>query len=376
MRKSALKSPPPRRSEEGSRSPKEDKRTEEQKRLGAQAPVTPPGGPQKKAEEDKKEKVPSPSSPNSRDGGRTGSPYSSGGGPVPQPERKRREGSFEDPTGSQTKRSKAKGEVREESQRRGEPGEVLRTPGGQQRGRKCRNPKRKRERKERKAKRQGQEGSLRSGQGVWPRWRKELRDLPEVPLHILGYTRRILKALVGAAEELKAALRLPSHSPHGREGPGRGNRSIYPLPLPQDCRDAMELLVTPTAVQKQLGKRVWSVCEKPWWGLLIIGLNSGLGFTSEIGSPQNPMQEKVLALLAVDAADFVRGDGLGCKDGRCKFPEVPWSKRMGDLSLSYVGEIMEKARWLTWEQVEPGLPPLGVGRWMHAPSVMVGYQSI
>lgn len=138
----------------------------------------------------------------------------------------------------------------------------------------------------------------------------------------------------------------------------------------------MELLVTPTAVQKQLGKRVWSVCEKPWWGLLIIGLNSGLGFTSEIGSPQNPMQEKVLALLAVDAADFVRGDGLGCKDGRCKFPEVPWSKRMGDLSLSYVGEIMEKARWLTWEQVEPGLPPLRVGRWMHAPSVMVGYQSI
>lgn len=120
-------------------------------------------------------------------------------------------------------------------------------------------------------------------------------------------------------------------------------------------------LVTPTAVQKQLGQRIWTVCERAWWGLLVVGLNSSLGFTSDVGSPQNPMQEKALALLATDAADFVRGDGLGSKDDRCKFPEVPWSKRMGDLTLSYVGEILEKARWLTWEQVEPGLPPMGRG---------------
>ena len=123
----------------------------------------------------------------------------------------------------------------------------------------------------------------------------------------------------------------------------------------------MEQLVTPVAVQKRLGQRIWTVCEKAWWGFLVVGLNSSLGFTSTEGTPQNPMQEKVLALLASDAAEFVKGDGLGGSGLRCKFPEVPWSKRMGDLSLSYVGEIIEKARWLTWEQVEPGLPPVGRG---------------
>ena len=188
-----------------------------------------------------------------------------------------------------------------------------------------------------------------------------MRTLPEVPLHVLGYTRRILRALERAPDGLKASLRWPSHSSHGRRGYGPGRRSIYPLPLPQECREAMAMLVTPVAKQKQLGQRIWTVCERAWWGLLIIGLNSSQGFTSEEGCPANPMQEKVLALLASDAADFVKGDGLGEVGVRGKFPEVPWSKRLGDLSLSYVGEILEKARWLTWEQVEPGLPPVGRG---------------
>lgn len=31
------------------------------------------------------------------------------------------------------------------------------------------------------------------------------------------------------------------------------------------------------------------------------------------------------------------------------------------MSVNYVGDVVEKARWLTWEQVEPGLPPKGRG---------------
>lgn len=71
-----MKSPPPRRTEDGRKSPKEDKRTEEQKRLGAQAPVTPPKGPAKKTDEEKKEKAVSPSSQTSREPGRARSPHS------------------------------------------------------------------------------------------------------------------------------------------------------------------------------------------------------------------------------------------------------------------------------------------------------------
>lgn len=45
---------------------------------------------------------------------------------------------------------------------------------------------------------------------------------------------------------------------------------------------------------------------------------------------------------------------------------MPWCTRIADLSVSYVGEVVEKARWLSWKQVEPGLPPPGLGASLNA----------
>ena len=49
-------------------------------------------------------------------------------------------------------------------------------------------------------------------------------------------------------------------------------------------------------------------------------------------------------------------DGDGLTEGVLKWPVLPWATRISELSVSYVGEVVEKARWLSWIQVEPGLP--------------------
>jgi hypothetical protein len=48
-----------------------------------------------------------------------------------------------------------------------------------------------------------------------------------------------------------------------------------------------------------------------------------------------------------------------------KLPRSPdmgeWGKRLGDVRISYHGEVVEKAQRLTLDQVMPGLPPQGYG---------------
>ena len=87
--------------------------------------------------------------------------------------------------------------------------------------------------------------------------------------------------------------------------------------------------------------------------------------TTHVGDVRGPLQKEVLTALWTDVACFVAGDGLSNEVVRG--PDVSWSVRISDLSLSYSGEICEKARWLTWPQVEPGLPPPGKGACLFAP---------
>ena len=101
-----------------------------------------------------------------------------------------------------------------------------------------------------------------------------------------------------------------------------------------------------------------------WLGLLVVGLNTSLGFTTRVAVTKCPLKKAVLVSLWTDACDFVRGDGLS-KDV-LRWPDLSWSSRIGQLSVSYVGEVVEKARWLSWKQVEPGLPPVGKGGCLEA----------
>ena len=188
---------------------------------------------------------------------------------------------------------------------------------------------------------------------------------------------------------LRAALR----SPFGRSGVVSGSRGDpFPLPLPEECAEALGLFAfqnskeamvwlqesTPTSnegleeplsptmkrftrasVNKMRKASLQSTTVQAWWGLIVFGLNSSRGFTTRIGVTKDPLRKEVLSRLLEDARVFVSGDGLSKEVLR--WPKVGWSEKISDLSVSYVGEVVEKARWLSWPQVVPGHPPPKLG---------------
>ena len=193
-----------------------------------------------------------------------------------------------------------------------------------------------------------------------------------------------------APSEVGALLRSILHSPIGRLGVDKAcSGNPYPLPLEPQSVAAIRVLtggtfdtyetssvlgeagvVVPALVE---GYKTWKqysgavkqqLAAAAWLGLLVVGLNTSLGFTTRVAVTKCPLKKAVLVSLWTDACDFVRGDGLS-KDV-LRWPDLSWSSRIGQLSVSYVGEVVEKARWLSWKQVEPGLPPVGKGGCLEA----------
>ena len=184
-------------------------------------------------------------------------------------------------------------------------------------------------------------------------------------LTLLSFTQILVRWLGNAPTPLGAPLRRLLHSPLGDKEERRlqpGNP--YPLPLPQQALEALRVFAE-QSMQSSRRKALWRQCELAWWGLVILSLNSSGGFTTDVGDVRGPLQKEVLTALWTDVACFVAGDGLSNEVVRG--PDVSWSVRISDLSLSYSGEICEKGRWLTWPQVEPGLPPPGKGACLFAP---------
>ena len=244
----------------------------------------------------------------------------------------------------------------------GEKGKTKRKKQRLQRQERQAEGKRKRQGKAETAERRG-----RSRQGSWACWRQKLRAYDNRPLHVLGHTRQLVKGLASVQTGMGASLRKALYSPNGRGGRVPGS-SIFPLPMPQSCRDALQRVLDSTDKKRDRAGKTWSDCHEAWCGLTILGLNNALSFTTDVGPAVNPAQEKVCELLSKDCCDFVRGDGLGKDGSRSRASEVPWSQKIGDLSVNYTGDIVEKARWLTWEQVQPGLPPEGRGGSLEAVS--------
>ena len=189
------------------------------------------------------------------------------------------------------------------------------------------------------------------------------------PAHLVTYTSRLIQA-VGAGEgRLSESLRLAVISPTGRERGVKVKRGhLYPLPLSRELADSLRVMFHSTDLRLLRKKKQWDCCTEAWCGLVILALNEAAGCKTPIGVSLSFAQEKVLGLLSVDAFHFVlRGIKVSPKvspSSSCcfeKVPEVPWSEKLPDMSISYTGEVVEKARWLTTEQILPGLPPKGLG---------------
>ncbi len=200
----------------------------------------------------------------------------------------------------------------------------------------------------------------------------------------------MVKCLVAMPGPLGSSLRAVLNSPPGRSGDeGDKKGDPFPLPMPSSFRDGLLALAaglkpgkmrTGGASSLLIGRSnkkegVLKACALAWGGLQVLALNTSRGFTSTITMDvvRSPLKKRVLSCLLSDAESFVRGDGLS-KDVVLR-PEVPWRSRIADLSVGYTGEVVEKARWLTWAQVEPGLPPVGKGGALYAPDFCDGWVS-
>eukprot|EP00435_Cladocopium_sp_Y103_P063332 s18_g24.t3 len=102
-----------------------------------------------------------------------------------------------------------------------------------------------------------------------------------------------------------------------------------------------------------------------WHGLVVTFLN----FLWSGGAPQSRMppaepskgQKMAQDRLWETVKDFV-DDTSEVKEKVPRSPEMgEWGTKLGDVRISYHGEVVEKAQKLTLDQILPGLPPAGFG---------------
>lgn len=196
-----------------------------------------------------------------------------------------------------------------------------------------------------------------------------MRGWGDQPAHLVTYTTRLIRAVCAGEGRLSESLRLAVFSPTGSVRANKvKNSQLYPLPLSSEVVDSLSAMFHSTVFATLRKKKQWDLCTEAWCGLMILALNEAAGHKTTIGGVPSFAQKKVLEFLSVDAFHFVlRGIKVSPEVehvlhvGFEKVPEIPWSSKLPDMSISYTGEVVDKARWLTTEQVIPGLPPKGLG---------------
>lgn len=99
-----------------------------------------------------------------------------------------------------------------------------------------------------------------------------------------------------------------------------------------------------------------------WHGLVVTGINAlwtGGGNSGKVETSK--VQQMALDRIWEVVRDFVDDRS----ETQEKVPRSPtlgeWGKKLGDVRISYQGEVVEKAHQLTLAQILPGLPPPGFG---------------
>ena len=159
---------------------------------------------------------------------------------------------------------------------------------------------------------------------------------------------------------------------------GRRQRSLLPIPLLPDSQEEIKKLFEGGEFRRLAGtwgvkksnkeraaremRRIGMLC---WHGLVITFLNfmwSGGGAKGQVpvGNPTHS-QKMAQDRLWETVRDFV-DDNSETKERIPRSPAMgEWGKKLGDVRISYHGEIVEKAHRLTLDQILPGLPPEGFG---------------
>ena len=152
-------------------------------------------------------------------------------------------------------------------------------------------------------------------------------------------------------------------APPGRSG---RNRDVLPLPCQSVSRSvaaavsSMDRAPCPnqeshSARTKQrhlvtLGRQAWTVCQT-------MSLNMAWGKELVVFAEPSVSQSQALEHFAEKSLRFVQTTNEAGLAVRCQVSD--WNHKLESVSVGYTGEVVEKAQWLTLEQMLPGLPPEG-----------------
>ena len=159
---------------------------------------------------------------------------------------------------------------------------------------------------------------------------------------------------------------------------GSRQRSLLPLPLLPDSITEMSKLFETGEFKRLAGswgskktnkekaaKEMRRVGLLVWHGMVVCLVN----FLWCGGGAKGPVHRGAVSKAQKLANDrlwnLVRDFVDDHSETKEKLPRSPdmgeWRKRLGDVRISYHGEVVEKAQRLTLDQVMPGLPPQGYG---------------
>ena len=156
-------------------------------------------------------------------------------------------------------------------------------------------------------------------------------------------------------------------------GQGERVRNLMPLPLWPDVVTEMQAVIDRQRYKDQPGdwrergntktkasRALRNTGNLLWHGLVVVALNwmhSGGNIGEGVGPPAgraSSQQEGALRRLWELVRVFV--DEKPKKGGVPRTPQGGWESELEALRVSYTGEVVQKARPLTLEQVLPGLP--------------------
>ncbi|CAJ1461453.1 unnamed protein product [Effrenium voratum] len=162
----------------------------------------------------------------------------------------------------------------------------------------------------------------------------------------------------------------------GEGGPRQ--RSLMPLPLWTDVQEELKKvlesgeykrLAGSWAAKKQQKQKAAKAVRRSglliWHGLVVILLNhlwTGGGNRGRVHQGSTTLAQQRALERLWEVVKVFCDDASESKDKIPKSPSMgEWGNRLGDVKISYTGEIVDKAHKLTLAQVLPGLPPEGYG---------------
>ena len=148
------------------------------------------------------------------------------------------------------------------------------------------------------------------------------------------------------------------------------DRGLFPLPMPATCQRLVRASCEKSREERPRAPadrkhRPSRTAHLPWLAVLIIAVNwmaFGCLASAPVRKPTGTVsagQRRTIEHLTGLAQRFVSPDEPG-KDVPCS-PAEPFGQRLGTKRPDYLGNAVLKAYPLTAAQVEPGLPPPGLG---------------